>query len=111
MSGVIEAIDGALHDWEISAGAMRWTPEPPERRSPSLTFRGINLLSHVTFHANVQPIHGGMRSTAAALADMAPAIELAGKARARFERAQRGPHQPAPLPINGHEYRRRQRHR
>lgn len=36
---VTELIDGAIRDWEASADAMRWTPEPPgkqpRRRTPT----------------------------------------------------------------------------
>lgn len=29
--GVLDQIDHALHDWDTSGDAMRWTPEPPPK--------------------------------------------------------------------------------
>ncbi|MEU7771241.1 hypothetical protein AB0C44_07935 [Micromonospora taraxaci] len=34
MTNVLDTIDRAVSDWETSADAMRWTPEPPKQPIP-----------------------------------------------------------------------------
>lgn len=50
MTSILDSIDGALHDWETSPDAMRWSPRPAEVKqravvgAPSVTLRpGLSL--------------------------------------------------------------------
>jgi hypothetical protein len=111
MSGVIEAIDNALHDWETSPDAMRWTPN-----AANVTPRMPPLL---TFNFDARPLQRAFEKMAAAVAQMAIAAKpilarithsLPDHDRVRCQRCSPMANPPT-LCINGHEYRRRSKRR
>lgn len=139
MSDIIETIDGALRDFEVSGDAMRWTPEPPEPAPRQRLARGGVLMVpdvadpsaptadeisravpidvvEVVLEIDTSRFVEAMRRAAEALTAMAPKIEaltrpLRQAATRMQEREAARQHQPVPLSIDGHAYRRRTRRR
>lgn len=72
---VIDNIDHALHDWDTSPDAMRWTPESPLRR-PELTPAQIEALTR-TFNTVGAAFARGMKQ-------LAKTFQQAGRAYAKF---------------------------
>lgn len=56
---VIEAIDGALGDWEVSEDAMRWAPDPPPKQLAPAA--GQLLSGPILHHTATPPWVLGMR--------------------------------------------------
>lgn len=108
---VLETIDNALHDWDTSPDAMRWTPDHPGSQiehTPSSVILTINVDT-----TRAREAFARMVQAAAAAADAYT------RGMNKFRRSwlnhwvtqRHRQHQPAPLPINGHEYRRRVKQR
>ncbi|MFI7125966.1 hypothetical protein ACIBQ1_09750 [Nonomuraea sp. NPDC050153] len=117
--GVLDAIDACLDDYALSEDAMRWAPDEPV--PASMPVPSVEMLTAFSAFAE------GLARTATALAEgignsLAPALK--GMQTAFHKQARHGDRKhyrhcptcnPAgfakPLPINGHEYHRRQRRR
>ncbi len=111
---ILDAIDGALHDYAVSTDAMRWAPEESRTASaPSLDDIGA-IFRRLT--EDWQRMAEAMR----------PVVEAHAKACAKFTHSiDRGLwpdrhrrcvtcqpwRKPKPLAVNGHEYQRRLRAR
>lgn len=106
---VIDAIDNALDDWQVSGDAMRWTPDPPPA-SPTLPSAATVFLT-----VDLRPFVAAIEGIAKAAARLGPVLNR--YAQINREIAREGErdglrrHQPIPLAINGAEYRRRRNRR
>lgn len=109
--GVLDNIDHALHDWDLSADAMRWTPEP--RPPATLTPDQVQALSRA-FNAIGARVAAGIKGMTKALQQFgASYLKLAHRVadhdRVRC-RVCRPYSNPRPLAL-GSEYHRRQKRR
>lgn len=73
MSGIIEAIDHALYDWDVGPDAMRWAPEPVKVASPRL--RPVV----VTIEPDSAAWNAVMERAGRLVVDMAEAIQRAAE--------------------------------
>jgi hypothetical protein len=99
---ILDAIDGAVHDWEVSSDAMRWSPDPP--KSPPMP--RPQRYARVNIRIDTSVFAAELRRMFDAVAAMAPALERIGRALAKVC-DQHDEHHPPPLSIDGHAYRRR----
>lgn len=73
---VLAAIDHALEDYDTSEDAMRWTPEPPPVRVPSIYLPMFTLPTGTSVAEAVQRM---VRISTQFAAAMEPAMERAGR--------------------------------
>lgn len=118
---ILDAIDGALLDWETSQDAMRWTPaeKRPVRADDAMAalartaidmsgiVRGFQQMGEAMGRA-LYEMFAPLRKLSATLATIAHMQEPGSHGHCRTCHPEQA---PRPLAVNGHEYRRRQRAR
>lgn len=118
MTDILTTIDNALRDYNVSADAMRWTPDgggegdvDTEAAAAELTAMTPELVIPVRTNATYE-INGRMMFKPAWVMQPVPA-GIATEFWAAVAELNRRPrrNQPRPLPIDGHAYRARRRNR
>lgn len=88
---VLDSIDHALHDWDTSADAMRWTPEPipvPPQLDPEAVRLALVRVGEVATRA-VEAYRSIFTQFAAKMADLLPRMNELGRQIREAQAAER----------------------